>query len=365
MRAVCMLCRAPENAAALHVVQEDRGAAGKWRPIREAAHHTLCQPCQEWVHGQLRPILGSGDNACQLCSAELQDSFVVEVVANASRGGRSGLVKDTSRTRVCLQCFRWWLVTFRDSSAVFGAGSRAEEGPTGGWRGAISYDVESDQLSDRDRDVLETTVTTMGSQYLGELSPDSVLSGLLFLHVDGSERALDLLGTSASLASRTIVVSRQDGVENAMKCLRVGARDLLASPLTPNQVASAFEREHRGTNVERHQSGLTFVDGGKSVGAHCQQGHLFRVQPSGESMESAYLTLRRFLRAYDLVGVDSSGHLAVRLFCEAGQSQGVVARIQALMACEISEGVTAKAIQIRLATRAVRPLRPASRFRTR
>ena len=109
------------------------------------------------------------------------------------------------------------------------------------------------------------------------------------------------------------------------------------------QIAGAFEREHRGLNAKRHESGLTIVDGSHARGAQGESGYLFRVRLQEESMASGYLALRRFLRAYDLVGVDSSGNLAVRLFCEAEQSAGVVARIEALMRCEISVGVIAKA----------------------
>ena len=67
-----------------------------------------------------------------------------------------------------------------------------------------------------------------------------------------------------------------------------------------------------------------------------EEGLLIRVKPLAETIASGYLTLRRFFRAYDLVGVDSDGRLVTRLFCKPEELKGVVSRIQALMSCEVT-----------------------------
>jgi len=150
MQEVWALCRAPERAGHFAATLEGKAVDGSWMRIRDVAGYGLCKPCFEWVDDLMVVAEGASENDCQLCEAALTSSYLVEVADDRPRNNRAGLVTNISDARICVQCFRWWEATFQDSSAAFGRSNRKDEGPQGGWRGTVAYDVESVFMSEHD-----------------------------------------------------------------------------------------------------------------------------------------------------------------------------------------------------------------------
>ena len=108
---------------------------------------------------------------------------------------------------------------------------------------------------------------------------------------------------------------------------------MLVSPLTPQQVAGAFDRlGDPSWDSERDPIlGLPLVAGGEA--RHGFPCHRIAVTPvaSDDPWEVALL-LRRALRGYDRLGADADGGLAVLLYCRDEHLGRTLARLETVLA---------------------------------
>jgi hypothetical protein len=261
----------------------------------------------------------------------------------------------------------WCRTSIHHPSSLRGTGQRAAEGPAGGWLTAASFDAAAHQLFGADANVLVQTVETMGNNVAFVAPNGARLEGfdarVLFLGAGGRFSATSILGAMlADQRRRVVVVARPDALDDAFGALRLGAGDLLASPLSPQQISGAFERLAGPPPQRDVATGLPSYgeDTEPRFGQPC---NLLYVKPGhSESVEMAAFLLRRFLRGYDRVGLHPSGCLELRVYCPPEHVPAVRARLR-LVVTESSviatslEGLEPRAVE------AVAPTAAASRRR--
>lgn len=330
-----------------------------WLSLELLGSEALCLGCYGWMS----TIMGaaSGDDAdagalgmpvssdspvgpggrCDYCAAELpRYCFAVDLVPDSRRFVRSSLLHHVGQIRqhrVCRQCYAWLRSVLEDSSAMRGASSRQGEGPTGGWLTTIAADAAALFLLRRDEAVLAQTVATMGrslrrptvaeAQALGGTDPP-----VIFVAPNQFGRAAMIAGSLPALArARMVVVARPDSLGDAAEALRRGAGDLLASPLSPQQIAGAMERVLSGVGSERGEAaGLPIYRAPVArPGVAC---HSVLLRPAaGDDARAVALLARRFLRGYDRIGEDGKGALVALIYCNEPDLTGVLRRMRLLL----------------------------------
>ncbi len=357
--ATCHFCGSRQLAANLNFRKEVTGAEGAWRTVAELATVCICDSCLVWVEDTAR-VAGAGngdpngrlgfsysgdmttlsDDHCNYCWAQfLGEAYIIDLIPTGrttGRGGRFRHVGEIRQQRICRFCYAWWRVTLRDPSAVTGTGFRREEGEMGGWRTSVACDTASVALLQRDEFILRQTVAAIGRNH----HPLSLNDGpLLPLHSDKivficagrRDRASAFLArVDPRLRARVAIIGRADCMEDARAALRLGALELLSSPLTPQQIVGAMERLTRPSPVNPargNRTGLPLL-GDPVTRDGVTQEHLLAVRPApGEEPGRAAFMLRRFLRGYDQIGEDGEGNLQALVSCPAEDVDAVLDRL--------------------------------------
>lgn len=241
----------------------------QWEHVRVVRAASLCGACFGWTDGLVQrivtqnpatqmmlgvpssPGLRAQDGfTCEYCRASLtEQSFSVELVPARFEHTRRSIARHAGQikqNRICRQCHTWWLTTIEDSSSLKGTSFRALEGANGGWRGDLAYDARSVFISAQDQFVLRTTVEAMGRGFTVVRGRDVTESpdigeATVFVGAGRHSRATEQArAASAGVTARTIVVARNDSLEDGLAALRAGAADMLASPLSPQQISGHF-----------------------------------------------------------------------------------------------------------------------------
>lgn len=353
----CVACGRRDEHGEVGLQRETVTGEGEWERSKERDVYPLCGPDWDWVVDLARRVssgaaesrLGvpsrettaaTGLPACDHCQARLGEQAVALEIAPSRRaiaiGARRGL--DTWNYRLCGQCAAWWRATLYDSSAVRMQSTRQREGASGGWLSSTAMDVVAIGLGSRDSSTLRTVVEAEGQRYYrlrtNELSRLVQWTGAaIFVGASGAGRAGRVVAALPSaLCAQTVVVGRGDAIDDVRQALLAGAADMLAWPLSPQQIAGAIDRLKDPPQVGGgdESTGLAVLRQGFPI--HGGPGHLLRIAPPGDTgpMEAALL-LRRFLRGYDVVGCDGAGALAAVVACEAAHLEAVGNRVRAIL----------------------------------
>lgn len=352
----CHICQADSDGGSLAATSEVRNAGG-WNPVFSLTQVSLCYDhyaafialtdlVTTGARGVGEPILGipMRDTTvalevdhCDACQATLaEQAATVELVPEAQayrRGSRTRREGAMRRLRVCRQCLAWWRSILEDSSAITGEGTRALEGPTGGWLRFGASDAVAHALRPRDLAILAATVETDDGRFRYSPGRPVVRPGeVLFLGAGKRDRATTIVSAlEPAIRQRVALVAHVDQLHDASRALRAGASELLASPLSPQQVNGALLRINRANRYRRDPAtGLPILGApAADFGQACLS---FVLSASGgmEVLENALLA-RRFLRGYDEVGCDGRGNLAIHVYADPAMQEALGGRLTRLL----------------------------------
>lgn len=357
----CAICGDRNEAAELSLGREHL-LPGSNHPASLGAvqRYPLCAADFEWAAGLVErsgrglapgetplgmpvreAVAVSPGQQCGGCNATIgAETGVLDLVPSSRERAAGPLRRHSGRIyqlRLCRQCRAWWETTLRDSSAVRGDGTRAWEGPSGGWLAATRADVATLGLGARDEETIAATVGAVGrsSQRLHyeDLAKLEQPPGTLFIGANRAGRASRIVARLPNAFRRvSVVVGRPDSLDDLAEALRAGAGDFLSWPLSPQQVAGAIDRAHQAGPGEARDSetGLAVIADGLSI--HKRPAHrLTATLPGGMDLLEGALLARRFLRGYDRVGLSASGDLAFAIPCELEHLPRVMERIELVL----------------------------------
>ncbi len=189
---------------------------------------------------------------------------------------------------------------------------------------------------------LAATIDSLGGtlEHLQEWSQVHAPDQLIFAWAD-ARLACHAASLPASLLDRTVVIADPAEIDHALVLMRAGARDLLVAPLSRQQVLGALDRmaDPDAAAGRDTATGILSYRPAPRFGLPC---HLVTIEPPDELRGiDAYLVLRRFLRGYDRVGLDSGSLLPVALFCDPRDLENVVGRIRAVLGPDCSVSILA------------------------
>ncbi len=352
----CHICASSRPDAVLLLSSETRRGDGPWVFVRQDKAYDLCTGCHVAVarvsqaastggedHVALGVPAGQAETKragfCDYCDAMLGDcSFGLDIVANRRRSAarmskHSGTVV---RQRICLACARWWIATMRDPSSLVGAGLRRLEGPYGGWLGDLSSDAVAAFLSKRDLGVLRDTLAAGGFEVL---PLDALAKGgghPIFLRAGRRDRARSLVASLGREARRVILVAMPDSIEDARKALLAGATDLLAEPLTPNQIAGALERLGSGWAHHRSSaSGLPVLEDTLPASRFGLPATDLDFEAGENGVLANYLAVRKFVRGFDYVGVRHH-NVAARVYAAEEDAEHIRDRLAEVLGVAVT-----------------------------
>jgi hypothetical protein len=357
----CTICRDTSEAAEVALRQESRTGPATWTDDGPESHLPLCSADYAWLVPLVRSATGAASaNAaqlgvparerivsvsaatCNMCQAALGDtSFLFELLPG--RQLLTGTIAtpvpvDFRQHRICRPCASWLRTTLADPSAVRRSGTRHDEGPPGGWLSSSSSNAVSVGLSARDETTVQTTIAASDRRFLRLRSNELPrLVGndppVIFVGASPAGRAAQVTeALPDTLQQRLAIVARSDSTRDTAAALRGGAREFLAWPLSPQQIAGAIDRIQAAPHPETQdqQTGLPVLTQARAL--YGKHGFLVRVEPGpGDEPMMAALLLRRFLRGYDIVGSDGKGALAVMVFCEVDDLSSIARRLRLVL----------------------------------
>ena len=282
----------------------------------------------------LRGTSGSlAPNFCDSCQSELPEQAVslefvplAQLLKGWSRTRREGALR---RLRLCRLCLGWWRTSIAHPHHLTGTSVRKQEGPGGGWLSQSHGNAVTFALRPRDSSVVATTMAADQAQHRVAQSAIRLAAGELALVGAGKRgraaafvRALPL-----PMRRRVVVVAHLDQVADAREALLAGASELLASPLSPQQVVGAFVRGDAWPQPEKDpQSGLPIYSKAK---VNRDATYLQFSVPSESPRQLLELALlaRRSVRGYDVVGTDGKGEICLWLMAESANAQRITERL--------------------------------------
>lgn len=356
----CAICGDRNEAAELSLGREQTLPGKRAASLGAVQRFPLCSAHFEWAASLVErsgrglapgetplgmpvreAVAVSPGQQCGGCNATIgAETGVLDLVPSSRERVAGPLRRHSGRIyqlRLCRQCRAWWETTLRDSSAVRGDGTRAWEGPAGGWLAATRADVATLGLGARDDETIAATVGAVGCSsqrlHFEDLAKLEQPPGTLFIGANRAGRASRIIARLPNAFRRvSVVVGRPDSLDDLAEALRVGAGDFLSWPLSPQQVAGAIDRAHQAGPGEARdpETGLTVIADGLSI--HKRPAHrLTATLPAGMDLLEGALLARRFLRGYDRVGLSASGDLAFAIPCEREHLPRVVERIELVL----------------------------------
>ena len=279
---------------------------------------------------------------CDFCAIPLgEEAYAVDVMPYRGQFVRGFVYRHAGTVRqyrLCLGCWSWCRSLVFDDSAARGVSFRRDTGPIGSWLAPVAYDASAAFLSADDEHVLRTALDGMG-RWCSVLGPAAARqfagrpNEVLFINGSAKGRANELLqAIGPAGARRTVVLGRIDAMSDICTALGEGAGDFVISPLTPDQVAGAFERISQEDRTEGHDE-LTGLPIYRRVpGAYGQPCQVIAVTvgPSDDLRQTAWL-LRRFLRGYDRVGASVDRGLEAHVYCPDEALRRVLERLRTLL----------------------------------
>ncbi len=330
-----------------------------WVSNQALETYALCAECFPWASGVISMVVrGEGADSgllgvpfpqaelpdspelCSYCRRELKtDAVGTDVVPTRRDFVRRSLsrhVGGIQQHRLCSECYHWTRSILEDSSAMKGASSRAAEGPSGNWLATADFHAYGVGLLKRDEFVLQQTVEGSGRQYERRVASTSGVpedgETVLFVGAGKGQRTAGLIASqTAAQKARTVIVARSDSAPDAFAAMLEQAGDLLVSPLSPQQVAGAFDRlrdprairgRDAATGLPRYRVDETRF----GMPAHQISAALHK----GVTLQEAAIYARRYLRGYDRVGVDGEGNLRLQVYCPTENVPLVLKRLTSL-----------------------------------
>ncbi|MCC6381965.1 MAG: hypothetical protein IT304_05615 [Dehalococcoidia bacterium] len=346
----CDLCATTGVAMTISVRTEGRTTRGGWGSGGVGQMQARCSACYRRVAGILalagaaaaaRPdLLGMpfsrvmlpDDRHCDYCNAELAgEATIVEVAP--TRTSVSTVRPRMREQRLCRLGSAWVRLALAEPSGE--RGIRPEpEGAPGGWLSERTCAVATVALLPRDDETVRLCGEAMGCRVdivdcAGGLHTVARQDGLILVGAGKRDRATEIVAAlPASERRRVAIVARTDQLVDAATALRVGAGDLLVSPLTPQQVAGAMDRLLDGSFGRERDAitGLPLAGPPRPrYGMDCQQ---IRVKaPLGEELLTALL-LKRFTRGYDRLFAGPGSELLLQVYCPREDVGAVVRRLE-------------------------------------
>lgn len=354
----CALCGNETIVARVVLSLETRGDAVKWAATGESETWPLCPAHWAWWEQHLRSALnGPGaerqlgvpgrpddsqrlhPNLCDTCvSRHGTSAWSLEVLPWAEQLRKLNMrtLAHSRKVRLCRHCAMWWRLQVREGRSPEAREFRALEGESGTWLQQANADVLSFGLQERDKAVLAKTVETTGNNFTTTLSPLDALrlqpEAVLFVGaMDWTGQAFQQMNPTER--RRVVCVSGPDHAEETKRALLRGTGDFLASPLSPQQVAGAFQRVLARPLRQRHHSNGLPVLAAQPRADWGQPAQVFEIYlpPGFFGAIPAALLLRRFLRGYDDIGSDGGDGLRVFVYCPDAAAEPVLARLRAIV----------------------------------
>lgn len=356
----CAICGDRNEAAELSLGREQTIAGKHPASLGAVQRFPLCAADFEWAAGLVErsgrglapgetplgmpvreAVAVSPGQQCGGCNSTIgAETGVLDLVPSSRERAVGPLRRHSGRIfqlRLCRQCRAWWETTLRDSSAVRGDGTRAWEGPSGGWLAATRADVATLGLGARDEETIAATVGAVGRSsqrlHFEDLAKLEQPPGTLFIGANRAGRASRTIARLPSAFRRvSVVVGRPDSLDDLAEALRAGAGDFLSWPLSPQQVAGAIDRAHQSGPGEARdaETGLAVITDGLSIHKRPAQ-RLTATLPADMDLLEGALLARRFLRGYDRVGLSTSGDLSFAIPCEREHLAGVMERLEVVL----------------------------------
>lgn len=348
----CRVCEAETGGGTLTFTAEVRNGPDHWTGVSTVDHVRLCETdydrftrCADTITAGDSgaailglPLRGSkaslGPGHCDCCQCELTDQattleFVplAQVYLGRSRSRRDGALR---RLRLCNLCLSWWRTTIAHPLTLLGVGTRRLEGPPGGWLNLGHGDAATLGLLPRDVAIVATTMEADGADHRAvhrKFQPSP--TEMLFVAAGKASRAATFVrGVEPSVRRRIAVVALMDHLADAAEALQAGASELLATPLSPQQVVGAFARVNAPVRPPKDTStGLPILTGAAhAVGGSCLAFSV-ATKTTRQLLESALLA-RRALRGYDAVGTDGNGNLLMYVYAEAVNQERIRSRLK-------------------------------------
>ncbi len=346
----CVICAKATVAGSLSFNTEVRAGSKTWHHVSSLAEFLLCDEDYSRVAGlasasvqgfnEQAIVLGMpltdgtltlGANHCDCCQVQLGESATgMELLPENARGSRTRRVGAIRRLRLCTACHGWWLSLLQDPSFMNGTGSREGEGNLGGWRSIPHGDAVFAHLGRRDEMILAMTMEADGRR-ARRIAPATRLQEheFGFVRAGRADRATKfIVSLPVEVRGRFAVVTQADQIQDAEGALKRGAREVLSSPLSPQQIVGAGVRSFAAASPGRDpESGLLQL--GSPLVVYGMPHSEIRVSPrNGTGPLEVVLLVRKFVRGWDEIGVDGAGNIVLRLYAEKADLAPILARLR-------------------------------------
>lgn len=349
----CVLCARAAIAGSLSFGEETREADGPWQADATATAFALCDQDYSRITGladvsvkgfnedaivlgipQIESTMVMGSGHCDCCQAQLGETATTMELfpsgitfVGGKRTRRAGTIR---RLRLCIACHGWWLSLLRDPSFMNGTAWRNGEGNPGGWRSIPHGDAVFAHLGRRDELILAMTMEADGRR-ARRIAPATKVHDdeFGFVRAGRADRATRfILSLPREVRGRFAVVAQADQLGDAEGALKRGAREILASPLSPQQIVGAGVRSLGSTIPGRDpKTGLCRL--GPPLKEYGPSHAQIRVTPRGEATAlEVVLLVRKFVRGWDEIEADGAGNVVLRLYAEKADVESTLGRLR-------------------------------------
>lgn len=348
----CAICASRDHCGDLRVHRLAPDADDGLESVR------LCTPCFAFVVESLagavtrpesapgglhlpdRHTAGLPDGGCEVCHASLrvQPAFLLSLIPAVESPGPGPLLRFIGHPiehRACGSCLDWFRDVIDQESACRWANRRRGDVTPGDTPAGARYRVASEGLDDRDAALVRDVVKDLGYVALPRPGGHGIFARdeVVYFVGAGEDGAATRFTEALPITERVrvIVVAGAAHIADATAALRAGAADLLATPLSRQQITGAFDRlaDQFAVTGRDESTGLAVYWLKPRFGLPCFE--LEVRPPAGNDPLETFLVLRRFLRGYDRIGVTSGGTLPAIVYCGAEHIAGVVTRMHRLL----------------------------------
>ena len=316
----CAVCAARDVGGELRV----RDAAGN------SERTCLCTVCFGFLSDALRAASTSGGD-CSLCGEAAGEHSLTLVPAGESGPGW----RPPAGYRLCAACLGWTLDLLDGESLARWARRPEGDGPGGAWPHQQIAGIAVRGLDARDAVAAERAASVLSRPIFAGDEGENVNERVVWLVRATASRAATAFVAGLPEARRAqVAVVGGPGVEgDVAAALALGAGEVLSSPLSCQQVLGAVDRLAGGGAAGRDgATGLPVYAVEARFGLSC---YGLRIESREPVLETAF-ALRRFLRGYDAVGGDGSGHALALVYCAPDELDAVLRRFGRLL----GEGAT-------------------------
>ncbi|MGE3077360.1 MAG: hypothetical protein AB7N24_22205 [Dehalococcoidia bacterium] len=349
----CVICARAMIAGSLTFSSETRGDGESWEHFATLAEFLLCDEDYARISGlanasvqgfnEASVVLGMpliegglalGTNHCDCCQSRVGDSAIsMEILPEGSRARGTRRAGSMRRMRLCAACHGWWLSLIRDPSFMNGTASRVGEGHLGGWRSVPHGDAVFAHLGRRDEMILGMTMEADGRRARRIANATRLQDHEFgFVRAGRVDRATRfMLSLPGEVRGRFAVVAQADQLQDAAGALKHGAREILASPLSPQQIVGAGVRSFGLVSPGRDpRTGLMRL--GPPLNLYGLSHSEVKVFPrnSIDPLE-VVLLVRKFVRGWDEIGIDNGGNIVLRVYAERKDLAPILGRLRFAM----------------------------------